>query len=124
MGVAQQHAIGRCASIKARGEVGRPFIWGGKGRVVLAALSNIWVHRGGGGGGQLHKPTPLSYKGHSWADAAQSKPPIPPFHLAMKAAQAVLYSFYPTLHHQTFTCDFQAIQSGSGRKSLQMWPVF
>lgn len=115
VGFAQQHAIGRSTSRKARGEVGHLFIWGGKGHVVLGALSNIWV---GGGWGQLNKPTPLSYKGHSWADAAQNKPPIPPFHLTMKAFQAVLSSFYPTLHCQTFACDFQAIHRQSVTKSL------
>lgn len=51
VGVAQQHAIGRCTSRKARGEVGHLFIWGGKGHVVLAALPNIWVHKGKMDGG-------------------------------------------------------------------------
>lgn len=50
VGAARQRAIGCCAFRKARGEVGHPIIWGGKGRVALAALSNIWEHEGEKGG--------------------------------------------------------------------------
>lgn len=50
MGAAQQHTIGRSAFRETRGEVGHPIIWGGKGRVALAALSNIWEHKGEKGG--------------------------------------------------------------------------
>lgn len=86
VGAARQRAIGRCAFRKARGEVGHPIIWGGKGRVALAALSNIWEHEGEKGGPPPHKTTLLPYKGHSRADAAQIKPPPSPFHPTMKPA--------------------------------------
>lgn len=49
-----------------------------------------------GGGATPEANTAVIYKGRSWADAAQSKPPIQPFHLAMKAAVAVFSSFKPT----------------------------
>lgn len=45
------------------------------------------------GVGLLQRPTLLSYKEHAWADAAQSKPPIPLSNLIMKAALAVSSSF-------------------------------
>lgn len=50
MGVARQRTIGRRSLRKARGKEGHPFIWGGKGRAVLAALSNIWGGAHGRGG--------------------------------------------------------------------------